>query len=136
MIGSPLHLSSWEPRLSTMAERWLQATFGPNGLDLASLSLSWKIKVGKLCQTGIEQTYPYCTKMLLFTRPAVALTLVLSSLTVCHGAVFKAPKCVGDITEFPNCMKADEIARKCSNKSKQETIDCFCTQELLDAYVG
>ncbi|KAI8716570.1 hypothetical protein NCS52_00951100 [Fusarium sp. LHS14.1] len=74
--------------------------------------------------------------MLLFTRPAVALTLVLSSLTVCHGAVFKAPKCVGDITEFPNCMKADEIARKCSNKSKQDTIDCFCTQELLDAYVG
>ncbi|KAH7268399.1 hypothetical protein B0J15DRAFT_578542 [Fusarium solani] len=119
-----------------MAERWLQATFGPNGLGLDSLSLTWKIKVGKLCNTGFEQTYPYCTKMLLSTRPAVALTLVLSSLTVCHGAVFKPPKCVGDITEFPNCMKADEIARKCSNKPKQETIDCFCTQELLDAYVG
>ncbi|RSL90852.1 hypothetical protein CEP52_014453 [Fusarium oligoseptatum] len=74
--------------------------------------------------------------MLLSTRPAVVLTLVLSSLIACHGAVFTPPKCVGDITKFPNCMKADEIARKCSNKSKQETIDCFCTQELLDAYVG
>ncbi|RMJ19427.1 hypothetical protein CDV36_000912 [Fusarium kuroshium] len=74
--------------------------------------------------------------MLLSTRPVVIFTLVLSSLTACHGAVFTPPKCVGDITKFPNCMKADEIARKCSNKSKQETIDCFCTQELLDAYVG
>ncbi|TKW54844.1 hypothetical protein CTA1_3968 [Colletotrichum tanaceti] len=43
---------------------------------------------------------------------------------------------VGDIKEFPNCEKADSIARKCSNLSKQETIRCFCAQDLLNAYVG
>ncbi|KAK1981130.1 hypothetical protein LZ30DRAFT_794050 [Colletotrichum cereale] len=57
-------------------------------------------------------------------------------LRLCHGAAFTPPDCVGDIKEFPNCEKADTIARACSNLSKKETITCFCTQELLNAYVG
>ncbi|KAK2059675.1 hypothetical protein LY76DRAFT_570379 [Colletotrichum caudatum] len=55
---------------------------------------------------------------------------------LCDGAVFTPPDCVGDIKEFPDCDKADSIARKCSDLPQKETIACFCTQELLDAYVG
>ncbi|CCF45727.1 hypothetical protein CH063_00571 [Colletotrichum higginsianum] len=68
-----------------------------------------------------------------FTLFVVILPAILS---VCHGAAFSPPECVGDIKEFPNCEKADAIARKCSNLPKQETIKCFCTQDLLNAYVG
>ncbi|KZL76882.1 hypothetical protein CT0861_03298 [Colletotrichum tofieldiae] len=71
--------------------------------------------------------------MLLFVRPIFTFAALLS---VCRGAVFTPPDCIGDIKEFPNCDKADSIARKCSNLSKKETINCFCTQELLNAYVG
>ncbi|KAH6971158.1 hypothetical protein BKA56DRAFT_529418 [Ilyonectria sp. MPI-CAGE-AT-0026] len=74
--------------------------------------------------------------MLPSVRPIAALAALLSTISGCHGASFSPPTCVGDITEFPNCEKADSIARKCSNLSKQETIDCFCTQELLNAYIG
>ncbi|KAF4458047.1 hypothetical protein FALBO_15088 [Fusarium albosuccineum] len=67
-------------------------------------------------------------------RP-IAVLAVLSSISGCY-ATIKPSHCVGDVTEFPNCDKANSIALKCSNLSKQETIDCFCTQELLDAYVA
>ncbi|KAK6206908.1 hypothetical protein QIS74_13396 [Colletotrichum tabaci] len=66
----------------------------------------------------------------------VLVVILPALLSVCHGAAFSPPECVGDIKEFPNCEKADAIARKCSNLSKQETIKCFCTQDLLNAYVG
>jgi hypothetical protein len=56
--------------------------------------------------------------------------------TLARGQSFTPPLCAGAITEFPNCEKADSIAAKCSNLSQQETIDCFCTQELLNAYIG
>ncbi|OHW96566.1 hypothetical protein CSPAE12_04763 [Colletotrichum incanum] len=71
--------------------------------------------------------------MVLLLRSIVTLATLLG---VCRGAVFTPPDCVGDIKEFPNCEKADSIARNCSNLSKKETINCFCTQELLNAYVG
>ncbi|KAH7166567.1 hypothetical protein EDB81DRAFT_919064 [Dactylonectria macrodidyma] len=61
---------------------------------------------------------------------------VLCTITGCLAASFTPPTCAGDITEFPNCEKADSIALRCSDLSKQETIDCFCTQELLNAYIG
>ncbi|RFN50449.1 hypothetical protein FIE12Z_5313 [Fusarium flagelliforme] len=67
-------------------------------------------------------------------RLLVALT-ILYGIPTCY-ATLKPSNCVGKITEFPNCDKANSIAIKCSNLSKQDTIDCFCTQELLDAYVG
>ncbi|KAK1573460.1 uncharacterized protein LY79DRAFT_568604 [Colletotrichum navitas] len=57
-------------------------------------------------------------------------------LRLCYGAAFTPPTCIGDITEFPNCEKVDYFTKKCSNLSKKETITCFCTQELLNAYVG
>ncbi|KAK2017039.1 hypothetical protein LZ32DRAFT_601024 [Colletotrichum eremochloae] len=72
-------------------------------------------------------------KMHLSVRSIVTLSILLR---LCDGAVFTPPECVGDIKEFPNCEKADFIARTCSNLSKKETIACFCTQELLNAYVG
>ena len=39
-----------------------------------------------------------------------------------------------------NCHKLDEVLVRCNalanqNAPKQEIIDCFCTQELLNAYV-
>ncbi|KAH6879990.1 hypothetical protein B0T10DRAFT_464108 [Thelonectria olida] len=56
--------------------------------------------------------------MLPSVRPIPALAALLSTF------------------KFPNCEKADSVALKCSDLSKEETIKCFCTQELLDAYVG
>ncbi|KAI1027019.1 hypothetical protein LB504_008082 [Fusarium proliferatum] len=67
-------------------------------------------------------------------RP-IAVIGVLSNISGCY-ATINPSHCVGDSTEFPNCDKANSIALKCSNLSKQETIDCFCTQELLDACVA
>ncbi|KAK7420240.1 hypothetical protein QQX98_002895 [Neonectria punicea] len=74
--------------------------------------------------------------MLPSVQPIGVLAALLGTISGCQGASFKPPTCVGDITEFPNCEKADSIALKCSDLSKEKTIDCFCTQELLDAYVG
>ncbi|KAK2480522.1 hypothetical protein H9L39_06161 [Fusarium oxysporum f. sp. albedinis] len=45
--------------------------------------------------------------------------------------------CVGNITSFPSCDSLGGILKKCNLVTgKQESIDCFCTQEVLDAYVG
>ncbi|KAI1042338.1 hypothetical protein LB505_012311 [Fusarium chuoi] len=60
---------------------------------------------------------------------------VLSNIFGCY-ATMNPSHCVGDSTEFPNCDKANSIAVKCSNLSKQETVDCFYKQELLDACVA
>ncbi|KAH6679886.1 hypothetical protein F5X68DRAFT_192968 [Plectosphaerella plurivora] len=71
--------------------------------------------------------------MASYTRFLAAFA-VLWRLAQAQG--FTPPLCIGNITEFPECEKADSIAKKCSDLSQQETIDCFCTQELLNAYVG
>jgi hypothetical protein len=44
-------------------------------------------------------------------------------------------------TSLQNCQKMNEILVRCNtiskeDKLKQDLIDCFCTQELLNAYVG
>ncbi|CVL08495.1 uncharacterized protein FMAN_05208 [Fusarium mangiferae] len=67
-------------------------------------------------------------------RP-IAVIAVLSNTSGCY-ATINLSHCVGDSTEFSNCDIAKSIALKCSNLSKQETIDCFCTQERLDACVA
>ncbi|KAH7140072.1 hypothetical protein B0J13DRAFT_527725 [Dactylonectria estremocensis] len=74
--------------------------------------------------------------MLSLSQRVGVLAALLSATTRCQAASFSPPTCVGDITEFPNCEKADSIAINCSDLSKSETIDCFCTQELLNAYIG
>lgn len=44
-------------------------------------------------------------------------------------------------TNLANCNKLDEVLVRCNalanqDAPKQDIIDCFCTQELLSAYVG
>ncbi len=44
-------------------------------------------------------------------------------------------------TNFENCNKLGDVLDRCKalinqNRPKQEYIDCFCTQEVLSAYVG
>jgi len=65
----------------------------------------------------------------------IAALIILFSISMSYAAI-NPSNCVGKITEFPNCDKVNSIAIECSNLSKQKTIDCFCTQELLDAYVA
>lgn len=52
-------------------------------------------------------------------------------------------KCVPDAgnTDLANCDRLDQVLGKCNalsdqNAPKQDIVDCFCTQELLSAYVG
>lgn len=69
-------------------------------------------------------------------RLGPALAVLLSISSTAWGQNPEPSDCVGDVDEFPNCDKVNALIKKCSDLSKQETIDCFCTQELLDAYVG
>lgn len=73
----------------------------------------------------------HCNNM----SPLRSFAALAAIWTLAIGADFD-PTCVGDITEFPNCETADDFATRCSDMSKEETIKCFCKQELLNAYVG
>lgn len=65
------------------------------------------------------------------------LALLLVALTRVQGEDLPNPSdCVGKVDKFPNCDSVNSISKKCSNLSKQETIDCFCTQDLLNGYQG
>lgn len=71
------------------------------------------------------------------TRTIIALAVLLVSFNRVHGQDLPNPSdCVGKVDKFPNCDSVNSISKKCSNLSKQETIDCFCTQDLLNAYQG
>ncbi|KAH6886744.1 hypothetical protein B0T10DRAFT_461209 [Thelonectria olida] len=75
----------------------------------------------------------------MFTRVqlAAALALLLSTFIGCYGSDLHPTICVGKISSFPNCDKVGQILQRCDRLTvKQEIIDCFCTQELLNAYVG
>ncbi|KAF4981713.1 hypothetical protein FZEAL_2515 [Fusarium zealandicum] len=72
--------------------------------------------------------------MLLSNQSNAVILALLVIFSGCHGASHPTT-CVGDISEFPGCDNVDSIIKKCSDLSKEETIDCFCTQELLNAYV-
>ncbi|KAK1997392.1 hypothetical protein LX36DRAFT_721120 [Colletotrichum falcatum] len=54
--------------------------------------------------------------MHLSVRSIVTLAALLRS---CHGVVFTPPDCAGDIKEFPNCDRADSIARDCKGELRQ-----------------
>ncbi|KAF6786176.1 hypothetical protein CMUS01_16522 [Colletotrichum musicola] len=70
----------------------------------------------------------------------LALFFLTSSFLLSHiafAASLKPSDCVGTVTSFPNCENLDAILTKCNKvKGKQASIDCFCPQEVLDAYVG
>lgn len=72
--------------------------------------------------------------MLSFIRLSPALAILLGISSTAWGQ--KPSDCVGKVDEFPNCDNVNTLIKKCSDLSKQDTIDCFCTQEMLDAYVG
>ncbi|OLN89644.1 hypothetical protein CCHL11_10035 [Colletotrichum chlorophyti] len=64
------------------------------------------------------------------------LLLSLFSLSTL-AASFTPSDCVGTLSSFPSCDKLDSILTKCNKVTgKQASIDCFCPQEVLDAYVG
>ncbi|KAJ4018871.1 hypothetical protein NW761_014941 [Fusarium oxysporum] len=72
---------------------------------------------------------------LLFSR---TLLLKLESPQHDWNSIHCAP---GATRDFTNCNKLDEILQRCNdlgnqNASQQQISDCFCTQEVLNAYVG
>ncbi|KAH8748115.1 hypothetical protein F5883DRAFT_509362 [Diaporthe sp. PMI_573] len=56
---------------------------------------------------------------------------------VCLGQDLNPSACVGSITSFPNCDNVNAILQRCNQlTAKQDIINCFCTQDLINAYVG
>ncbi|KAH7139647.1 hypothetical protein B0J13DRAFT_638587 [Dactylonectria estremocensis] len=75
----------------------------------------------------------------MVTRVQLVATLavLLSTFLGCYGSDLRPTGCVGSISSFPNCDKVDQILHRCNGLTvKKEIINCFCTQELLNAYVG
>jgi len=47
----------------------------------------------------------------------------------------------GGVQTLPNCAKLDELLIRCNdlvnrNAPKQDVVDCMCTQDMLNAYIG
>ncbi|KAH6986959.1 hypothetical protein EDB80DRAFT_756154 [Ilyonectria destructans] len=75
--------------------------------------------------------------MVTCVQLVATLAILLSTFIGCYGSDFHPTACVGSISSFPNCDKVDQILQRCNSlTAKQEKIDCFCTQQLLNAYVG
>ncbi|RKK23034.1 hypothetical protein BFJ66_g9990 [Fusarium oxysporum f. sp. cepae] len=75
--------------------------------------------------------------MLLYMQLFAVVAAFMSTLTETFAMSLRPSSCVGNITSFPSCDSLGGILKKCNLVTgKQESIDCFCTQEVLDAYVG
>jgi hypothetical protein len=67
----------------------------------------------------------------------VQLAFLLNIITNAFAISLDPNNCVGNLKSFTNCNNIDRITEKCSVVTgDQEAIDCFCTQELLNSYIG
>ncbi|UZP36783.1 hypothetical protein NXS19_004599 [Fusarium pseudograminearum] len=75
--------------------------------------------------------------MYLHVRYFASIAALLGTITTTSAVSLQPSDCMGKVTEFSNCDNIDRILKKCNLiTGKQESIDCFCTQEVLDSYVG
>lgn len=75
--------------------------------------------------------------MLPHIQSFVSIATLLSVITKTFAISLQPSDCPGGATTLKYCNNIDRILKKCSVLTgKQETIDCFCTQEVLDSYVG
>lgn len=100
--------------------------------------MGWQETIGKrllACYSWTTQSDPI--KMVTCVQLVATLAVLLSTFIGCYGSDLHPTACVGSISSFPNCDKVDQILQRCNSLTvKQEKIDCFCTQQLLNAYVG
>lgn len=75
--------------------------------------------------------------MLPHIQSFVSIVTLLSIITKTFAISPRPTACPGVVTTFKYCDNIDRILKECNVLTgKQESIDCFCTQELLDSYVG